>query len=499
MKRLLAFAFAGSAGSAGSAAAAAAARIDCRFRDTPPARQVNISVTNDCGASAKIRTCSANFTQCVGYMSSPNHYQDCPARVADGGRALLSLDDHRAYILIDCPGWWQPGIDNWWTVQPDSAGRWPARFTIPKHNASAAISRVPNAAAAASAPASMVLTSMFETPFAAYKQAFAKAYGTPEEEARREAILYDNLARADAANRRHGGEPAAAAATYGATQFSDLTREEFLRRYAQQQQQQPEDDDQRDSEGAAADHVVDTSSLPASIDWTTKNAVTPVKNQGQCGSCWVFAGVGAMEGALAIASGLKGAPVSLSEEEYLACYSPGYAVCNGGEASAAILWAKTRSLCTEEAYPYIAPTGKPFPPPPKLVCNVSNCSQPGAEGLPVGAVKGVNYVTPKSEAALMAAVAKQPVAISVWAGPLQNYRKGIMRGECMPYQRGDHAMLVVGYGEDAAGVQYWKIKNSYGPVFGEAGYMRVKRNDSACNANGGLGLLSSPVYPTVVL
>ena len=99
----------------------------------------------------------------------------------------------------------------------------------------------------------------------------------------------------------------------------------------------------------------------------------------------------------------------------------------------------------------------------------------------------------------MAAVANQPVAISVWAGPLQNYRNGIMHGECMPYQKGDHAMLVVGYGEDDAGTQYWKIKNSYGPMFGEAGYLRLKRNDSACDANGGLGLLSSPVYPTVVL
>ena len=75
-----------------------------------------------------------------------------------------------------------------------------------------------------------------------------------------------------------------------------------------------------------------------------------------------------------------------------------------------------------------------------------------------------------------------------------------MHGECMPYQRGDHAMLVVGYGEDEnTGMQYWKIKNSYGTLFGEAGYMRLKRNDTACNENGGLGLLSNPVYPTVDL
>ena len=119
-------------------ALAAHPNIDCRFWPTPPAREVNITIDNQCGAHAKIRTCSANFTQCVGYMSSPNHYQDCPARVEDGQTATLTLDDHRGYILIDCPGWWGPGIDNWWTVEPYKAtGRWPANFTIPKHNATA--------------------------------------------------------------------------------------------------------------------------------------------------------------------------------------------------------------------------------------------------------------------------------------------------------------------------------------------------------------------------
>ena len=459
--------------------------IDCHFRDTPPARQFNISVTNKCGAHAKIRFCSANFSQCFGYMSSPNHYQDCEERVENEQTALVTLDGHHEYILIDCPGWWGPGLDNWWTVEPDKGGVWPTNFTIPKYNKSTAASSS---------------SSMFATPFASYKQAFSKSYDTSEEEDRREIIFQDNMASAISSNQRHGG--VAGGAIYGATQFSDLTQIEFLQRYTQQY---PRPDDEKVTITTTTTtithaNLIDVSSLPTSIDWTTKNAVTPVKNQGQCGSCWVFAGVGAMESALAIASGLQGPPVSLSEEEYLACYSKGYAVCNGGDASAAILWAKTRNLCTEESYPYIPPTGVPFPPPPKLVCNASNCSQPGAVGLPAGAVKSVNYVTPKSEEALMAAVAKQPVAIAVWAGPLQNYRKGIMHGECMPYQRGDHAMLVVGYGEDEnTGMQYWKIKNSYGTLFGEAGYMRLKRNDTACNENGGLGLLSNPVYPTVDL
>eukprot|EP00946_MAST-07B_sp_MAST-7B-sp1_P000410 g410.t1 len=108
--------------------------IDCRFRPTSPAREVNISITNDCGEHAKIRTCAKNFTQCVGYKSSPNYYQDCPRRIEDNETALLILDDYRSYILIDCPGWWQPGIDNWWTIEPNKSGVWPTQFTIPKHN-----------------------------------------------------------------------------------------------------------------------------------------------------------------------------------------------------------------------------------------------------------------------------------------------------------------------------------------------------------------------------
>ena len=207
-----------------------------------------------------------------------------------------------------------------------------------------------------------------------------------------------------------------------------------------------------------------------------------------------------MEGFLQIAKGLPSTPPTvLSEEEYLACYSSGYAVCNGGDAEAAFRWALTHPICTESSYPYIPPTGKPYPPPPVLHCNASSCSLPGAVGLPLGDVKSIQYVATKSEAALMAAVALGPVSVSVWAGDLQHYRDGIMSGNCMPYQSGDHVMLVTGYGTDANGTEYWTLKNSYGKEFGEQGFMRLKRNDSACNAYGGIGILSGPVYASIVV
>jgi C1A family cysteine protease len=249
------------------------------------------------------------------------------------------------------------------------------------------------------------------------------------------------------------------------------------------------------------DHAADRAllaTLPLSVDWTLIGAVTPVKNQGQCGSCWVFAATGSMEGALSIASGK--AAVSLSEEEYLACYGKDYTVCNGGDAAQALRWAQNHSICTEASYPYVAPTGKPFPPPPTLVCHASNCSNPANVGVPQGYVTQIHYVTPKSEVALMEAVSIGPVAVSIDAGALSQYRSGVISGQCAGYI-GDHAVLVVGYGhDDASGLDYWKVKNSYGIDFGEAGYFRAQRNNTKCGGGTGeMGILESPVYPTIVV
>ena len=104
--------------------------LNCKFQNTA---NVSLIIVNDCGASAKVRTCSDKFEQCVGYMNQPNHFQDCPQRIAVGASVELVLDTNRGYIVIDCPNWWGPGIDNWWTVEPSgSPSHWPKSFTIPK-------------------------------------------------------------------------------------------------------------------------------------------------------------------------------------------------------------------------------------------------------------------------------------------------------------------------------------------------------------------------------
>ena len=333
--------------------------------------------------------------------------------------------------------------------------------------------------------------------FDEFKKIYNRQY-TTSEEALRKQIFNENVRLSDTHNMKEG-------VTWkkGVTQFSDLTKEEFQKHHTMAGFHNATRNVAAVAAAASVsiDHAADRAllaTLPLSVDWTLIGAVTPVKNQGQCGSCWVFAATGSMEGALSIASGK--AAVSLSEEEYLACYGKDYTVCNGGDAAQALRWAQNHSICTEASYPYVAPTGKPFPPPPTLVCHASNCSNPANVGVPQGYVTQIHYVTPKSEVALMEAVSIGPVAVSIDAGALSQYRSGVISGQCAGYI-GDHAVLVVGYGhDDASGLDYWKVKNSYGIDFGEAGYFRAQRNNTKCGGGTGeMGILESPVYPTIVV
>lgn len=106
--------------------------LDCRFSGGPVTAANTISVTNVCGASAKVRTCAAKFQHCQSPQPGyPNGFQDCKQRIANGSTVALELDDTRGYIVIDCPNWFGPTIDNWWTVTKKD-GKWPTTYTIPR-------------------------------------------------------------------------------------------------------------------------------------------------------------------------------------------------------------------------------------------------------------------------------------------------------------------------------------------------------------------------------
>jgi len=217
--------------------------------------------------------------------------------------------------------------------------------------------------------------------------------------------------------------------------------------------------------------------LPTSVDWVEQGAVTEPKNQKQCGSCWSFATTGALEGAWKIATGNL---VSLSEQQLVDCSKNGNQGCKGGDMGLAFQYLENQSVCTEASYPYQAKEG---------ACSQANCTV----GIPSGGVQGYRDVDAKSAEALMEALAQQPVAVAIEADQMafQLYSSGILTKECGA--KLDHGVLAVGYGTEN-GVDYYKVKNSWGPGWGEQGYVRLTR---AVPDDGECGIQDGPTYPVV--
>jgi len=217
--------------------------------------------------------------------------------------------------------------------------------------------------------------------------------------------------------------------------------------------------------------------LAGSVDWTTQGAVTPVKNQGQCGSCWSFSTTGALEGAWKIAGNQL---TSISEQQFVDCDKVDSG-CSGGLMDNAFKYAEQNALCTEGSYAYTGRGGS---------CKASSCTV----GIPKGDVTGFKDVAKDDAQALMEAVMKQPVSIAIEAdkSAFQSYRSGILSSTCGTNL--DHGVLLVGYGTEG-GTDYWKVKNSWGTTFGENGYIRLARGKGGA---GECGLLSGPPsFPVV--
>ena len=225
--------------------------------------------------------------------------------------------------------------------------------------------------------------------------------------------------------------------------------------------------------------------VPSSIDWVVKGAVTPVKNQGQCGSCWSFSTTGALEGAFFLENGVLD---SFSEQQLVDCdnFKNGGSDhgCNGGLMDNAFNWiGKNGGLCTEKDYPYVSGTTKTAG-----TCQ-STCNN-------VKGSKIVNHVDvpPKSDDAMMQALSQQPVSIAIEADQkdFQLYSSGVFTGSCGT--KLDHGVLVVGYGE-LNGDDYYKVKNSWGTTWGSDGYIYLGRGNQYNNGQGQCGMLLQASYP----
>ena len=296
-----------------------------------------------------------------------------------------------------------------------------------------------------------------ENYFQYHLEMYGKKY-TGEEYLKRMRIFNDNMGYIRKFN------------TFGNTwylkpnQFTDLTNAEFRAMYLPNKLM-PQTEESLTEEAV---------SYPNSVDWTTQGVVTPVKNQGQCGSCWAFSTTGAVESAWKLAGHSL---ISLSEQQLVDC-SPNHG-CNGGWPTVAMQYIITnKGIALESTYPYAAQT---------RTCNKSLASEVAAT------LSSYKTVTANSVSALATAVAQQPVSVLVDAGGAdwQSYGGGVVTdGGCGTSL--DHAVLAVGYNMGNS-PPYWKVKNSWGTSWGESGYIRL----AVVNGQGVCGVQMSPCYPVV--
>ena len=237
--------------------------------------------------------------------------------------------------------------------------------------------------------------------------------------------------------------------------------------------------------------IMDLSALPESVDWRTKGAVTGVKDQGACGSCYSFSSTGALEGIHAITTGNL---VSFSEQQIVDCDNGLTKAhgCNGGLMDQVFSYiSQSGGLCTEQDYPYVSGTTKTAGTCQKT-CKLVSGSK----------ISKYTDVTPNSDTAMMTALAQQPISVAIEADQkeFQLYKSGVFSGNCGINL--DHGVLLVGYGSQS-GQDYYILKNSWSTSWGLNGYILLgKDNDPATgkpynNGAGQCGVLGMASYPSL--
>lgn len=274
---------------------------------------------------------------------------------------------------------------------------------------------------------------------------YSKSYSDAEWATRLGAFAA-NIERVNQLNAEHilvGGE-----AVHGVTQFMDLTPAEFKAQYLTYKPS---------AEPANRVSLEIDGPMAATVDWRTKGAVTPVKDQGQCGSCWAFATTEAIESYSFLSAGKL---VSLSPQQITSCDKVDQG-CNGGNTESAFTYVKNAGgIETEQSYPYTSGGGNTG------VCKFNKANV---------AVSVTGYTSvAKGESNLQTALNNGPAAICLAAEAFQTYNSGILK--VCPGQV-DHCVQAVGY--DTTN-NYWLVRNSWATSWGEQGYIRIAMGKDLC-------------------
>lgn len=258
-------------------------------------------------------------------------------------------------------------------------------------------------------------------------------------------------------------------------QYGDLTDAEFssvYNGYKMEQHQKKKSSLFVPSPGFVASNVT--------VDWRKEGVVTPVLNQGDCGSCWAFSATGSLEAQHRLHGGTL---VPLSQQNLMDCTQTkqyGNMACLGGTMDAAFSYIiNNKGVDTGASYPYLAQSDS------QCRFNVSS----------IGATMTSYVDLPIDELALTEACERVgPISVAIDAGwiSFRFYKSGVYYEPQCYTDKLDHGVLVVGYGREAAGQEYYLVKNSWGTAWGMEGYVKMSRN-----RNNNCGIASVASYPVV--
>jgi len=323
----------------------------------------------------------------------------------------------------------------------------------------------------------LVSTSLADpwSEFQNFKAKHGKTYGSSKEETMRFAIFKENLEKIEKHNQ--GGH----SWQLGVTKFADLTKEEFSKTYASGRLNSRLVSSNARNVNLPSRKDIRLEDLPASVDWRDQGVVTDVRDQGQCGSCWAFASAATLS-----AYGKINDPshdlVTLSTQHIVSCTpNPlkcgGTGGCMGSVEPLAYTYASLFGIVTEDEYPYTS--GDPW-------SNDDQVCEFDATTTDVTAITMGWETLPHNDAlAVMDHLAnKGPLSASVAASDWGLYSGGVFDG--CDYDQNiavNHAVLLMGYGTDDNGMDYWLIQNSWGERWGDsangnAGFIKLRRQST---------------------